>query len=279
MTKALLIDQAEAFRALHHGDRPLVLPNAWDGATAALVERAGYPAVASTSAGVAFVRGYADGEVISREEMASCVADMVRVVSLPVTADMETGYGPSLDDVAETVRQTLAAGAIGINLEDGIDHVAGTVFELPAAVERIAAARAAAVDAGIPLVINGRTDVYFSKEMTAADKKAAAIERCNAYLEAGADCAFVIAVGGAEEISDLAREIDGPLNIIAGSGGHDINALSDMGVRRISLGGSLTRAAYGHFEKALAEINTTGTLNCLDGAIPHPEMNKLLAGN
>ncbi len=267
--------KADDFRALHLGEAPLVLPNVWDPGSAVIAAESGFPALATTSAAVAWALGHPDGEQISRDKMLGAVGDIATRVSLPVTADMEAGYGNTAEQVAETVRLTIAAGAIGINLEDGVDHAAGTLLAQPAAVERIAAARAVAEEAGVPLVINARTDVYFDQGASENKKLDEAAARANAYLNAGADCAFVIAVDAAAAIGDLVREIDGPLNVIAGAGGLDVNALASLGVKRISLAGGLARSVLGHFRDALAEIRDHGTLGFLDGAIPHGDLNRL----
>ena len=217
--------KAELLRALHHAEAPLVLPNIWDAGSAVLAADAGFPAMATASAGVAWAHGRPDGEKIDRGEMLEAVARIATRVRLPLTADMEAGYGTTPADVAETVAKTVEAGAVGINLEDGISYATGTVFEMSAAIERIAAARAAAKAAGIHLVINARTDVYFGQQRSITEKFEEAVARANAYLSAGADCAFVIAVSDTAAIAELVREIHGPVNIIAGSPALDISSL------------------------------------------------------
>ena len=207
--------------------------------------------------------------------MLEAVARIATRVRLPLTADMEAGYGTTPADVAETVAKTLEAGAVGINLEDGISYATGTVFEMSAAIERIAAARAAAKAAGIPLVINARTDVYFGEQRSVTEKFDEAVARANAYLSAGADCAFVIAVSDTAAIAELVREIHGPVNIIAGSPTLDINTLARLGVKRISLAGGLARHVLGGFKAALEEIRDNGTTGFLGEGLAHPELNRL----
>lgn len=269
--------KAEILRGLHHGDQPLLLPNAWDAGTAVMVAAAGFPAVATTSAGVAFSMGLPDGQVIGRDAMLRAVEAVAGRVDLPVTADMEAGYGDSPKDVAETVRLTLSAGAVGLNLEDGIDHSLGTMYDMAEAVDRIAAARGVGEEAGVPVVINGRTDVYFHPTMSDDAKFDEAVARANAYLEAGADCAFIIAVQDPDTVKKLVPAVNGPLNVIAGHAGLNINDLTEIGVRRISHAGNLIGATYGSLRNALEEIRDHGTLGFMKEAITHPELNGLFS--
>ena len=267
---------SEAFRQLHHGPDLLVLPNAWDAASARLLAAAGFPAIATTSAGIAFARGYADGERIGRAEMMRDVALIAACVDVPVTADLEAGYGPGAEDVAETMRQAITAGAAGLNLEDSSRDPDQPLFATGRAAERVAAARAAADGAGVPLVINARSDGYIlgfeRNEALFADT----IERANAYLAAGADCIFVPAVGDGETIGRLAAAIDGPLNILAGPGSLPLAELRALGVARVSIGSSLARAAYTVARRAAEELRGPGTYTFAEGAISHPDMNRLM---
>ena len=189
--------KAETLRTLHKGPRLLVLANVWDCASARIVAKAGFPALATSSAAVAAVRGYPDGQRISRDEMIEMVGWIARSVPLPVSADVEAGYGDTTDAAAQTARAVLAAGAVGINLEDaGSD---GRLFPLEAQVARIRAARSAAP----PLVINARTDVFGVEDVPAPERMPEAIRRANAYLAAGADCAFVPWVVDPERFKDI----------------------------------------------------------------------------
>jgi 2-methylisocitrate lyase-like PEP mutase family enzyme len=269
--------KAELLKALHHGEKPLVLPNAWDIGTAIIAAEEGFPAIATTSAGVAFALGLPDGEAITLDEMAAVVGAIANRVNVPVTADMEAGYGDRPENCADTVRATISAGAVGLNLEDGIDHVAGSVYDFDLAVERIQAAREAADQTGIPIVINARTDVYFSGTLSPEEKLIETVRRCNAFLEAGADCAFVIGPGVTKNIPDLVKEIDGPLNIVAGFGGYTVNDLAELGVSRISLGGMLSRATLGYYRDTLKQLKENGRLDFSDIAIPHGDLNKLFS--
>ena len=271
-------ERAAALRRLHQGPGILLLPNAWDVASARLVETAGFSAVATSSAGVAFVLGYPDGERISREEMAAAVTRIARRVSVPVTADMEAGYGPTPDDAAATARAVVGAGAVGMNLEDAPGPGGeGTLMDQALQVERIRAAREAAAAAGVPIVINARTDVFLAAVGEPASRLAHAVRRLGAYRDAGADCLFAPGVRDATTIGALVRELHAPLNILAGKGCPPIPELARLGVRRVSLGSGVMRAALGLVRRIAEELRGPGTYEqMLSGTIPHAEMNRLL---
>ena len=267
--------KAEALRRLHAGPALLVLPNAWDVASAKVIALAGAKAIATSSAGVAFALGYPDGERISRGEMLEMVRRIAGAVEQPVSADVEAGYGATAEAAGETARAVVAAGAVGMNLEDsGRD---GELFPLEAQIARIQAVREAAERAGVPLVLNARTDAFAAPSLPTADRKAEAVRRANAYLAAGADCAFVPFVSDREVISALAREIRGPLNVLAGPAAPPMRELERMGVRRASLGSRIALAAYGCARRIAAELLESGTYSGLDAGIPYAEMQKLLA--
>jgi len=269
-----LREKAETLRRLHQGPRILVLANAWDVASARLVEAAGFPAIASSSAGVAFALGYPDGQRISRVEMLDMVRRIARAVAVPVSADVEAGYGTTSEAAAQTARGVLEAGAVGMNLEDTGD---GRLLPLEVQVDRIRAARAVAEAAGVPLVINGRTDVFEMREIPERERVAEAVRRANAYLRAGADCAFVPFVADREIIARLAREIDGPLNVLGTPDTPPVAELERLGVRRVSVGGGLARAAYGRARRLATEIKETGTFQRLrEETISYAEMQRLL---
>jgi 2-methylisocitrate lyase-like PEP mutase family enzyme len=264
-------EKAEILRKLHQGPRILVLPNCWDVASARVIARAGAQAMATSSAGVAYVLGYPDGQQISRAEMLDMIRRVCAAVAIPVTADVESGYG----DAGETARQVIAAGAVGINLEDAGDN--GQLFSLESQLERIRAARAAGDEAGVALVINGRTDAFAAPGFSTEVRVAEAVRRANAYLEAGADCAFVPFINDAAVIAQLAKQIHGPLNILAGPLSPSLADLEGMGVRRASLGSAIARAAYGHAQKVAEELLGKGTCKSLSTAIPYAEMQSLFS--
>jgi 2-methylisocitrate lyase-like PEP mutase family enzyme len=261
---------ASDFLALHHG-AGFVLPNAWDAGSARILEQVGFPALATTSAGIAFALGRPDAS-LDGDTMLEHVERIVSAVSVPVTADLEAGYGASPDDVARTIARAAELGAVGANLEDRVD---GVLFGVDEAADRIAAARAAA-PAGT-FVINARTDTYFGA--ATGDVFGQTIERAARYLDAGADCIFVPGVDDADTIRRLAAEIPAPLNVVAGLTATKLDAptLFSLGVRRVSLGGGIARAALSLVERAGRELLETGTLGFLDGAISYADLQRRLA--
>jgi len=238
---AALAERAERLRALHHAPEPLILANAWDVASATAIERAGSAAIATTSSGVAASLGFPDGEAMPASEMLSAVGRIVAAVSVPVTADMEAGYGLQARTLVDGL---LGAGATGLNLED-TDRAAKppSLVDVDRQAERLAAIRRAATDAGVPLVINARIDVFLRSDAPPGDQLADAIRRARAYAEAGADCVFPIWLTDPDAIGRMVREADAPVNILLRPGTPRIDALVRLGVRRISVGGGLARHA------------------------------------
>lgn len=269
-------EKADAFRRLHAGPRALVLANVWDVASAKIVAQSGFPAIATSSAAVAWMLGYPDGERISRDEMAGMVARIARAVPVPVTADMEAGYGPRPEDAAVTARAVVAAGAVGMNLEDAADD--GTALhDLVLQGERIRASREAAAAAGVPIVINARTDVFLSRIGDPASRLDHAVRRLNAYREAGADCLFCPGVTDAATIAALVRELHGPLNVLAQAGAPTVPELERLGVRRVSFGARVMRAALGAVRRVATELNGPGTYTSLAELALKDDFNRLLA--
>jgi 2-methylisocitrate lyase-like PEP mutase family enzyme len=261
--------RAIRFRELHRGPRILVLPNAWDAASARIFEEAGVQAIGTTSAGIAASYGYADGEGISRAEMLDVVRRIAAAVKLPVTADMVAGFG----DVQETVNAVIAAGAIGMNVEDAT--ATGVLVDLDAQTEKIGTIRRASEAAGISLVINARTDVYLLQIGDAAGRFDHAVRRANAYRQAGADCLFVPGVRDAETISRLVTAIEGPINILAVPGAPPIHELEKLGVRRVSVGSGPMRATLALTARIARELRNAGTYSAFADALPYADMNRL----
>lgn len=276
MNKTLQRRKAEAFRALHAGPEVLVLGSVWDVASAVIFERAGFRALGTSSAGIAYARGYPDGEVIARGEMLESVAEIAARVSIPVSADMETGYGRTPEDVAESCRLVLEAGAIGVNIEDTTGDPERPLVDLALQCEKIRAVRRMADDFGVPLVINARTDGFWLKLWDDATRLTESIARCNAYRESGADCLFVPGAVDAQTVGVLARGIRGPLNILASPGCPSVAALAALGVRRVSEGSGPARAALRLAQGIAEELLREGTYRGYhDAAIPYAEANAI----
>ncbi|GHO46253.1 isocitrate lyase/PEP mutase family protein [Ktedonospora formicarum] len=251
-------EKADFLQRLQQQGHSLLLPNAWDAASARLFEEAGFQAIGTTSAGIAFSQGYSDGQAISRDEMMRVIARIVEVVRVPVTADIEAGYGPTPKDVAETIRAVIATGAVGINLEDN-RGVSQLLYTLDEQVERIAAARKAADDASLALVINARIDTYLYQVGEEATRMEETIQRAKAYLQAGADSIFVPGVIDPEYIQILVREIPAPLNIMASPGAPSTRELFALGVNRVSIGGAAMLATMGLVRDIAHELHEEGT--------------------
>jgi 2-methylisocitrate lyase-like PEP mutase family enzyme len=273
-------EKAERLRALHHASGPLVLANAWDVASALILQAAGFPAIATSSAGVAYSLGYPDGERIPRGQMLAAVTRIARAVSVPLSADMEAGYGETPEEMAETARELLASGAVGLNIEDGIESGTPRLREKTPQVEKIRALRETATAAGVPLVINARTDGYMLGLGDAGKQFDETVARGRAYREAGADCIFVIGLKDPAIIGKIVKAIGWPINILAGPGSPSIPELKKLGVVRVSLGSGAMRASLSALRRIAEELKTTGTYTELDrgGAlIPHSEMEELLS--
>lgn len=261
--------KADLFQAMHVGAGAFLLPNAWDAVSARIYEEAGFSAIATASAAIAFAHGVADGEKLSRREMITATGRIVRAVSVPVSADMERGYGEASKDVATSVSMLLDAGAIGMNIEDSLDK--GTLRPIADMAARIAAARSAAETRGIALVINARTDVF----ATGGTGEAAfdeTVRRANACFDAGADCAFIL-TQDFEMMARLIPELNGPVNVLAG--GPDtpaLAALGAMGVRRVSTGPRLMQKLAGGLRGYAQMLQEKGEFGCLDELIPYGEI-------
>ena len=268
--------KANAFRELHHTGKILVLPNVWDVASARVIEEAGFPAIATTSAGVAFSLGYPDGQKIAREEMLARVARIARAVKVPVTADVEAGYGGRPEDAAETARGVIEAGAVGLNLEDGTDDPQHPLVALTLQLEKIHAVREAALKSSVLLVLNARTDVYLAQVGAPELRYSETIKRVLAYRDAGADCVFVPGLRDPETIRQLVQDAKCPVNILAGPGFPSVQELEKLGVARVSLGSGPMRATLGLLQRMAQELKASGTYSALEGAPAHGDVNQML---
>ena len=266
--------KANLFRDLHRGSKVLLLPNAWDVATARVLEQTGIAAIATTSAGIAFALGYPDGQKISRKEMLAMVSRIATKVKIPVTADVEAGYGDRPEDAALTARAVIESGAVGLNLEDGSDR---QLADLSLQLEKIAAVRETSRAMGVSLVLNARTDVYLLQVGNPESRFGETVKRLSAFRDAGADCLFAPGVRDLPMISQLVRELHHPLNILAGPGSPSVPHLQEAGVARVSLGSSPMRATLGLVQRIAQELQNTGRYTTLEGAPSHGEVNKLLS--
>ncbi|MDP9844421.1 isocitrate lyase/PEP mutase family protein [Streptosporangium lutulentum] len=251
-TSATAHEKAAALRALHVPGSPLVVPNIWDAASARAVEAAGFPVVATGSAAIASMLGYDDGEAAPAGEMLAAVTRIVRAVGVPVTADMERGYGQK---PAELVARLASAGVAGCNLEDS-DPRTGEMVDADEQAAFLGAVRAAAVDAGVDLVINARVDPYLHGTGTPSERLAESVRRGRLYLRAGADCVYPIFATEAEDIRALAGEIDGPINVLFRPGTPSIGELAALGVARVSFGPGLYRVVQAHTARMLAAVRS-----------------------
>ncbi|MFJ2510984.1 isocitrate lyase/phosphoenolpyruvate mutase family protein [Streptomyces griseoviridis] len=263
-------DRARLFRSLHTPTAPLALANAWDVASARVIEAAGAPAIATTSAGVAWSLGSPDGDSLARDLALDLVARVVAAVAVPVTADIEGGYGTDAADIARTVEGVLAAGAVGVNIEDGTRPPA----ELAA---RLAVARRTAERAGVDLFLNARVDTFLSRLGDPDTRLRETLDRAHRYVEAGADGVFVPGVTDPATLAALAEEIPVPLNAMAGPGAPAVAELGALGVARVSLGSGVAQTAYATARAAARDLYTTGTYASLADGIPFPELNGLLS--
>jgi 2-methylisocitrate lyase-like PEP mutase family enzyme len=271
--------KAEAFRALHAAPEPLLLANVWDVASARIIEEAGFPAIATTSAGIAFARGLPDGQRIHRFQMFGNIKLIARAVKVPVTADVEAGYGDKPERAADTAGSVIQAGAVGVNLEDATGDAERPLADLPLQLEKIRAIREKAEERGVPLVVNARTDVYLLQVGDPARRYDETVRRLRAYRDAGADCVFVPGLRDAPTIGRLVGDLACPVNILAVPGSPSVAELTALGVRRISLGSGPMRAAMGLLRRLAHELKTEGAYSALAEAPSYAEMNALMSSN
>ena len=271
-------EKAEKLRKLHHGPRILALPNAWDVVSARILEEVGHPAIATSSAAVAFSLGYPDGQRISRGEMLDAVARITRAVRVPVTADLESGYGKTPEEIADFTKALVASGAVGLNFEDVTGDDESTHVELGLQVQKIRAIRETAAALGVPVVINARTDVYLMPIGPETTRFQRTVERLHAYRDAGADCLFVPGLRDREIIAKLVKALDAPLNILASAGCPSLEDLEKMGVARVSAGSSAMRAAMGAFQRVAKDWLAHGSYDSLHQVtVPYAELNQMMA--
>jgi 2-methylisocitrate lyase-like PEP mutase family enzyme len=267
-------DKARAFRALHERQQAFIIPNPFDVGTARLLAHMGFEALATTSAGYAFSAGKPD-HGITRDDMLEHVASIAAAVDLPVSGDLENGYGDSPEDAAQTIVLAAAAGLVGGSIEDSTNRPGDPIYEISAAAERIAAAAEAAHALSFPFTLTARAENYLHGRDDLADT----IKRLQAYQQAGADVLYAPGLTRKEDIESVVRSVDRPVNVLAGLGEDplDFATLSALGVRRISVGGALSRAALGSFLRAAHEMRDNGTFTFTKDAANGRDLNQIFA--
>ena len=267
--------RAEQLLALHRGSL-LILPNAWDSLSAAVMAAVGFKAIATTSAGVSWSLGYADGEKIPWHEMLAAIERTARAVSVPVTADIESGFSSTASDLIYRIEEVIGAGACGVNLEDGVGpaHQPRPVTE---ACERIGAARQAATKLGVPLVINARTDVYLSAGSSDPSLFDEALARSRAYVAAGADCVYPIGLMDIAQITRFVAELRRPVNIIGRRGTPSIPALQAAGVARVSTATTPAVFVAGALSDAMAKLIQSGSFDHFTSSLDYAKLQRLFA--
>ncbi|MDB5976507.1 MAG: hypothetical protein JWR07_3267 [Nevskia sp.] len=264
-------DPVQVFRQLHHNSQPLILANVWDAASARIVESLGAPAVATTSAGVAWSLGYADGNKMPAEQLVRLAHSIVRVIRIPLSVDIEAGYSSDPLAVGDVVKSLLAAGVAGINIEDGRDAP-----ELLAA--KIRRVRQVADHAGVNLFINARTDVYLQQLVPEAERIGETVARAKQYKAAGADGLFVPGAAGVDTAAAIATRIDLPLNLMAWPGNPPAAELAKAGVKRISAGSGISQVVWAQVEKMARDFLETGHSEPLsEGLMPYGKLQGLFA--
>ncbi len=270
MTQA---EKARRFRELHQRERAFIIPNPWDAGTAKLLQQLGFEALATTSAGFAYSVGKPDGAV-DRETMLAHAAMLAASTDLPVSADMENGYADEPEPVAETIRKAAATGIVGCSIEDVAERERGP-YEIAFAAERIRAAAEAARSLPFPFTLTARAENYLIGRPDLRDT----IARLQAFQEAGADVLFAPGLKSKEDITEVVRSVDRPVNVIMGLQGVQLtlDELSKLGVKRVSVGSALSRTALGIFLRAAREMKEHGTFSFANEAVPYPEINAMFA--
>lgn len=267
MTTNEQIRKAEKFQEMHRAGHMFVIPNAWDAGSAVVFEKEGFPCVATSSAGIAYALGYPDGEDISFDDLLDTVQKITRRVSIPVSVDFERGYSEDPEQVKKNAGKLLEAGAVGFNIEDGLpDAKKGhQLSPLAEQIEKIKALVSLKSENGIDFVINARTCAYWLNTGTQEEMFREAVERCNAFREAGADCVFVPGPMDGDTVRSLAKHIHAPINIILNGKFHDMEKLDEIGIRRLSVGSGPARAVCEkaiHMAALLKSGNPDEILDC-----------------
>lgn len=268
--------RARRLHELHREDDPLVVLNAWDAGSARVFEQSGAPAVGTTSAGIAYALGRPDGEALTRAELVDATARIATVLEVPLTADVESGYGATPAEVGETVAAILDAGAVGINVEDAAPEGGAGLRPVADQVARLQAARAAADAAGVELFLNGRTDVFWLGLGEPSERLEQAVARARAYVEAGADGIFVPGLADPDTVAAFTAAVPAPVNLLASRETPSLEALRRLGVRRLSVGSGPVRAVLDIAGRIALEVLETGNSELMAaGTLTYREANEL----
>jgi len=267
----------QQFKQLHKQPSTFVLPNAWDASSASVFQKSGFKAIGTTSAGIAMSLGYSDGENLPFEKMIEALKSIVNSVDIPVSADIEAGYGKSVEEVIDNVKQVILAGVVGINLEDGTGNPNEPILDISMQVKKIAAIKELSQSLNMPLFINARTDLYWLKIGDPSLQFQSAIKRVKAYEEAGADCIFIPGVTNIDTIKNFREEISCPINLLVGSDTPSLNELSKIGIERVSSGSAPFRATITLLKEISEAIMNSGNFTpMIDDVITYDDMTELL---
>ncbi len=271
----MLWQKGNTFKELHELDHIFLMPNAWSAGSACILQEAGFPAIGTTSAGIAYDLGMPDYvNALSRDKALEATSKITQAVHLPISADAENGYGNEPADVAQTIQLFAESGVVGASIEDYSSNFGHSLYDRDLAVSRIKAAKEAAQKLPFPFVLTARAECYLINHPNPLNES---IQRANLYREAGADCLFIPGISDAHTIATLVKEIDAPLSVVMGltNSTLTLNELEQLGIRRVSVGGSLARATYGLIRKAAHEMLEQGTFTFADAQIPDNEMCRL----
>ncbi len=257
--KKLAID----FGRLHHEDKMFVLPNAWNGGSAKVFEKQGFKAVGTSSAGMAYSMGYADGQIIQLDDLCYLTKQITNRISIPLSADLERGYGKSVDEIKASARKIIEAGAVGFNIEDGYPEDTPYLEDLDLQTEKIKELAKLKEEMDIPFIINARTCACWLEIGDEHNRLNLAIERGNVFADAGADCVFIPGILGEKAVRQLVNGIDAPVNIIANPGFNDFDKLSKIGVKRLSVGSGAARATFAKLIDIAKELDEEKSLKSM----------------
>lgn len=274
MDRAQQARMASSFLARHRAPPLLLLPNAWDALSARIFVDAGFDALATTSGAVAWALGYPDGEIAPWDEVVAATRRIVRVAQAPVSADIEAGYGTTAAEVGTHVAEIIRVGVVGVNLEDSVH---GSIRDVEDAVARLSAAREAADKEGVPIVLNARCDIFHLQHGEERTRFAATVERCRAYLAAGADCIYPFGLRDPATIAELVKAVGAPVNITGRPGMPDAATFERMGVARLTIASAPALVAMAAVQKLARDLRARGSFECLEADCHRPDAQKLFS--